>query len=339
MYRNVHLFIVNNTLTYMIAKKISSELTDDCMIISMSSLLKPEIEAWKKVFIFESKWGRKISNKISMIWESKKKYDLIKEVLQKYSNVHVYLPNIHSPFTNKIFFNLPNELHVNLQYNILVEGSLNYAGHYIGKNYFYKSLIKIILGYMMGFSYKLFQGEFDASDQNKIDIIYAPLKEGLCTNKKIVEIDLSPKKDIKREKNNILIVGQYLSSQLSTTNQNILEEYFLEFINNKLVDAEIIYYKAHPMSDEKDDFIQKLSDERIKIVKTSLSLEEWLENEDVKMVISIASTALMTIKIMYGDKIECISFGMDFLNKNTSVDYASLMILYKKLGVIIFNEY
>ena len=123
-----------------------------------------------------------------------------------------------------------------------------------------------------------------------------------------------------------VIIGQPLLDNNLITEQNhtIITQRIKSWLKDN--NFQTIYYSEHPRSKGQRDFFQ----EDYKILNQEGAIEIALCEIQPDVVISCFSTALVTAKVLFGDQIQALSFG---LADSLSEQKDSLSALFKRLNI------
>jgi len=175
------------------------------------------------------------------------------------------------------------------------------------KSTFYNVYSRYISGLLIGIPYRPFLGSI-IDPFHIIDNIYTylPYLTKKYSENKVITIPLN-KRYLKGK--NIIILGSTTYSKLNKTIFYSLIKYLKNNINN----SNTIYYKSHP-SVKRNPYIKILTDNLpIKIISEISPVESIIKKYEINRVITIASfsSALIHLKLIYGQSVECVIFGKD----------------------------
>ena len=211
----------------------------------------------------------------------------------------------------------------------------------IGLKYSPVLLIKFLFSGLNGFLYTIFMGSFCGYDRDEFKEIYSPTKLKFNNlESKTVVVDIRPNNTCqssmqmnkKEGGKSVLILGQYFDKQLKRNDALNLLSCFCNWLFNYGIEEINYFYKAHPLK-RSLEMEMMLKKKGVIFFDSNVGVEDMIMDDFFK-VVSISSTALMTLKIIYGDDIICEAFGLDFLDRHTSMNYSKVKDIYISMGVI-----
>lgn len=243
---------------------------------------------------------------------------------KEYDGINLFAAVLINPISNGIYSSLKN--HKGFKYINFPDGIGSVTTTKRTLKDFIKLYTKILLSKIRLLKYCYFGALEDSQGTYCADVIYSFLPEFIKnkTKAKIEKIDLYGEMT---QSEDILFLGQ-------PGVETIIEEalYFLK--NNYSLTR--IYYKPHHR--ENKEFFEKMYQKyNFNIVSTNKCIEEYFVTErSFKIVIACTSSALINLKMMFRDKVRCISYKGT--NAIEPCRREELIELYKRFGVEIINE-
>lgn len=219
--------------------------------------------------------------------------------IKQYESVDLYIAHSLNVFSQGLQHNLYKRGCLN-SLNIFPDGNLlfnNYSVSCFDKLH----ITKKIKSFVFSSEYRIFSG-YIVSPFHPVDTVFSYLPEVTCQHKKLTLIEM-PKCD-RAVNEGLLILGH--------RNQKAID--FKKIINvlkrNTIFNE--VYYKPHPrLSLRKDDFYQSLqSHYKVKLIIDDRPIEEMISNHPVNIIFSVASSSLVTLKMML-PQIDVCYFGVD----------------------------
>lgn len=188
-----------------------------------------------------------------------------------------------------------------------------------------KLYIKLLLSRIGLIKYSSFGDRMDSQGIYCANVIYSFLPHLIKNKTKAIikRIDLRGEMQIGED---ILFLGQ-------PDVEERIEEALHFLYNNYSVNN--IYYKPHHR--ENIEFINKIEkNHNLKIISTNKCIEDFFVTEkSFRIVIACFSSALINLKMMFGDKVRCISYkGIDIIDECRKEE---LLALYNQFGVEIIG--
>ena len=202
------------------------------------------------------------------------------------------------------------------------------------KSTFYNVYSRYISGLLIGIPYRPFLGSI-IDPFHIIDNIYTylPYLTKKYSENTVITIPLN-KRYLKGK--NIIILG---STNYSKLNKTIFYS-LIKYLKKNMNDSTVIYYKSHP-SIKNDPYTKMLKKYfHAQIISNKTPLESLVEKYEVNRVISLLSfsTALIYLKIIYGQNIECAIFGKDiFFKKKKYDDIINFKKIIKYLDIKLYD--
>lgn len=274
---------------------------DNYIIIDMDyDENKIEKNMWKKIILNRKPIGAYFDKNIN---ERKKLMDYLKDdIFDKYENVEFLLPNIIYPLNN-YFYGLSKQ---SKKYFLssYPEGLASIILKKIPYSEILKNYTKYIYYKLKNIRFYTYSGDICGSKYcEKIYSITPDLISSKCKN--IISIpklcDLHKKQ---KDKNICLILGQPYYNYIEESEYLLILNDMINFVKDK--NFKTVYYKPHHCED--DRILNIFSKKGIKIVEDNRCIEELIMNENMGYIIGFTSSALVNLKLIYGEKIESVSF-------------------------------
>lgn len=339
--RKLELFIVHTPLQLEIINNILKnkneiEKTDLLLIndiengFSIELNTEKNIEVLKYNGIFKKLYKRRA--------EQKAKIKEIKNILHKYNDIKIYIDDVYYPLCNYFYgFWKKNKLKVELIN--FPEGILNFIESDLTLKNYFNQLLKVVYSRVVtGIPYYFYSS---MSGKKYCATIYT-LKKNLLSEKeqkKSIEFKLENIKVEKTFKNSVIVGQEGFLNYIS-------EELYIRLVQEqiKLLRTRYsgeIYYKCHHQKIN-NKIISELKKEKIYLIEEKDPIEFLIEKYKIKNVSTFVSSAIIQLKILCGDDINCISYKMDVIFKYFKVKknyLKKLTQIYKKLNIeIIYNK-
>lgn len=204
--------------------------------------------------------------------------------------VNLYIAHSFNLFTQGIQHKLLQSNKLN-SLNIIPDGNLLFNNYSISR--FDKShLVKKIAGLFISSMYKSFEGNI-ISPFATINTVYSYLPEVTCKHERLKLIDM-PKVNTENNRKGLLILGH--------RNQKVIPSKELIDIIIKNINSKHVYYKPHPRLKVTDDLfykeIQAHFANEVKLIIDDTPIEVLIEDYPVEDIFAVASSSLITLKIL-----------------------------------------
>lgn len=320
-----HFFVLKNM--------ISQRLIDsDAHNIFVSTMSREELDFEGVEFFFDKEFCLDIKkngielyfNKIIKDRINKTIYNL--ETILYDKEIYLIMPHLEHPLCNALYFSLKAIKNSTFNYATYPEGIASIVPLKKSIRYLCFESVKVFLSNFGCLEYSFHGSSDDALGIFDVNIIYTfnpkTIKKYIKKDTKLISIK-TLSKNIK-PKDKILILGQPYNKK-SISNM---------ILWSKEINSDI-YYKPHPRENIKNIiYYEKILG--VNILKTNLCIEEYFDKvESFKNVISVNSSALINLKMMYGDAINCISYNAkNHIQENRREE---LLKIYREVGVTVFN--
>ena len=255
------------------------------------------------------------------------------------SIVSLYISDIAWATNNRLFFS--RELSNRVNYNILCDGIGTYTDP--GQSYYHKfrNLVKMTMGYLgMSARYTCYPGRLMGMDHKNIKGIFCfrpELIEGMYPNNALYPIDFGSLGDSQFDEGSrgaCLFLDQPYKEYIRSDEWTTLRQDTVNYIQSKSYTD--VFYKKHPACHI--NYHQDLFGINLKIITGDEPIESVMQNWQFKEVISYSSTALLNIKLMYGDAVIVTSLYSNRLNKvgASGGNYRrSIKEIFERVGVVV----
>lgn len=225
----------------------------------------------------------------------------INKETESYNRVYFYFSHPFHMLSNTYFFSGNRKFH----FVQIPDGIANYY-NVTTLNFLPTMLVKKITSIFIHLKYSMYLGHLTGVQCGKYDYLITLYEKGFINagqKTRLISID-----DKKNQLNgvrakNILVLGQSYKNYkyYRSTYLNIFN-----FIESEFESQFKIYYKKHPNENLNNDFMNLLRKYNIEMENNNKQVE--LFGQIYKTIISEASSALFNLKILYGEKIDCIAY-------------------------------
>jgi hypothetical protein len=245
----------------------------------------------------------------------KETYRFIKYIQKSASEFHVFIPHTFHAIANYLgFYSSAKTV------NLLPDGMLNYFDARV-TNKQYRNMLKKKTLVLLGGRYHCYRGNLTGMDHVNYHSHYVFSKTSLFTTAGKQRIINLPKSSFPRNSRNIFILDQPLE-RLDKVAADRIRKALHEYLG---ADNGNWIYKPHRDQSVSNIFFSK-SSRSVMIDKTEIA-EYIIQKFPISKVVSIGSSALITLKIMY-PKLPCVSVGFNVLLEYNPdfLDIASAMV-------------
>ncbi|MGL5560176.1 MAG: polysialyltransferase family glycosyltransferase [Paraclostridium dentum] len=290
-------------------------------------------EIWTNIIISNPAVGLKFYKNINereMIVNN-----ILKEIESNYNEVNIFLANISYTLNNLFFGIYKNRRKYNFEItlNNYPEGIANLLLENIKLKQFMKDIIRNFYGLVKCTKYYVYRGDITGIKYS--DKVYSLSPEFMETvDKQIIAIPKLKNDNIIKFENKIgIILGQpYYSMENKLEFKKMIEE-MVDFMKN--LGYKEIYYKPHHYEDQK--LLEEVKNYVSELIIDHNPIEQYIKETQISGVIGFTSSALINLKAMYGENIECISYkGLDFIKDNKSKE--KLTSIYNGIGIVIVEN-
>lgn len=342
MIRKLVVFVLNNTLTTLIAEGvIRNDKTADYCAVLIGEKLQLDGSLWNNILYKNIVCTRKYG----MYWfidtmRVKHYLRALSTIIKDYDEVEFVVPNVNNILTNYLVLSnqeLCRDKRVSI--SLIYEGML----YSIFRQKIWidhcKYFIKKVVCLFLGLRYCAYPWPETGVNIPFVKSIYYTGKfesEGGLAQKIHVEICSHVKSEIVPDDDSCLIIGSYVHTLLEKSKYIELAEYFSRYIKEQ--GRSKIYYKVHPRYiDEKDPMLAYF--EGVSVIRTPHPIEVELQEIRSRHIYSFYSTALETIVDNYGENVTCYSYGIDFFEKNIDSSYCEIKKKFISNGVVCVDHY
>lgn len=320
-----HFFVLKN----MILQRLIDSDAHNILVTTMS---REELDFEGVEFFFDQEICLDIKKNGIELYFNKNVKDKINKTIHNLETVlynkeiYLIMPHLEHPLCNALYFSLKAIKNSNFNYATYPEGIASIVPLKKSIKYLCFESVKAFLSNFGGLEYSFHGSSDDALGIFEANIIYTfnpkTIKKYIKKDTKLISMKTLSKKV--KPKDKILILGQpYDKKSISDM-----------ILWSKGINTDI-YYKPHPRENIKNIIYYK-EILGVKILKTNLCIEEYFDKVGAfKNVISVNSSALINLKMMYGDVINCISYNAkNHIQENRREE---LLKIYEGVGVTVFN--
>ncbi len=230
-------------------------------------------------------------------------FNIIKKIRNSATEFHVFIPHAYHAIANYLaFYSNPDTI------NLLPDGILNYFDGKVGNRQYFQMVKKKIL-FLLGGRYHCYRGNLTGCEYLKFHSHYAFSDKALYTKVgKQILINL-PQIFTPDDRTKIFILDQPLHNlpqKASFRIQKALQNYLGE-------DKGLWIYKPHRDQEVCNISISEFSSS---ITVNKFKIAEYIIKDfPIAEIVSISSSALITLKIMYPD-IPCVAIGLNVVIEN-----------------------
>lgn len=336
--RKVNIFIAHTPFQNYVANHMVSNMDefnnmDNILILdSNHDNLVIQKKSWKEIIVKNPAIGLKFYENIEQR-ETLLKY-ILDKVESQYDVMNIFVANISYTLNNLFYGIYMNKCKykVDITLNNYPEGIANLLLENIGSKQYIKDIIRNVYGIVKGTRYYTYTGDITGIKYS--DKVYSLSPEFIDSiDKEIITI---PKLNNKKNANNrnqiCIILGQpYYSTENEKEFIKIMKE-IVEYMNK--LGYNNIFYKPHHYEDR--NLVNKVSNYVDEVVYDHNPIEQYAIDNNIKAVIGFTSSALINLKSMYGNNIECISYkGLKFIKDVNSKQ--KLESIYNRIGIRIIK--
>lgn len=331
---NNNLFVIHTPfhkfiLEYMLNNMEEFSKSNNILLVNNNKIKINDSVLWTKIFYVDEVGS-------SVIGSRKKSFKAIKmveNIVKDFDINNIFLSDIQWPLNNFIF----KKYHYKLSIDNFPDGIGNL---YIVKQsikFKIRQIFKVFTGLLFTSPYYYYKN--DVLGMYEFNRVFSLMATEIDNEISAIQIPSFVEFNFKAENlKDCLILGQPFSDLLGDKEYLNLVSNIITHIKSKGIIN--IDYKPHPREN-----IDKYSDyfltNGVKLVKTNLSIEEYYIKNPYKEVISFYSTSLITLKLIYRNKIKCVSFNskkiITSLSNGKEIE-RNVNKLFKKIGVEIKNS-
>lgn len=341
-----HIFLCYTSFHVLISSIIAQEqsLNSSCQIkvlIDVNEHLSMEKNhVWDKI-ISASKiqgYNHHLKTQIKKLSEAKSIFTQLVGFLNQYDKVVIYYAHLEEYLTNHLYFYFK---HPNVTYNIIQDGILNFYGVQVDRKRLRKHISKAILGVAFRFPYRPFLSYITGVNHSNVKKQYLlgaaelsdfPEKSTVLSNSYIKKKNFS-----ETTHDSILILGQ----------EAMIYDIGYEQFYNHLYDLLIFvtqnfphipkYYRPRHNGLLQGKTRQNIISQGISILDAQGSIEDLYNQNIISCyhIISFTSSALINMKLLFGDSVECYSFNFKTISRTipNTENQDRLARLFTKVGV------
>jgi len=222
----------------------------------------------KKVYIGKEEYN--YQNIFKSIKSNKTYYKTIFNLIEKYNIEKIIIFNLNTPLSYYLYNTFSSKIIIELW----EDGLEHYIMDYGGINYFFKSMIKFLMG---GYIYNIFKKNFRELENLHICNRFE------YKNLSYIYKDDSKRKQLKR----ILFIGQPL------VEDNIISE--KKYFAKLLLLSQSINYKIDYIPHPREKRVYSYNVKNIEVIQNDYSTEKYLLDKEYIAYLSIYSTVLLNI--------------------------------------------
>ena len=256
---------------------------------------------------------------------------------KKYNRINFYMPTLSGARYNYYVSAAQQKYKNKASFRIIPDGTKNAVVYQLSsqKEKRIKKRSKSIIDRLFGIKYTSFTTDQYGITSSIISKIYT--FDGFSHSYPEDKTETLPfikpnnNKDTKNKK--ALIIGQTLvsSNHISDKTLNKISSKLKKYLESSKITE--IYYAPHPSNKEESNF--EMKPENAELFITDLPLELTLIENNFDAVIGIASTALISAKLIYGDSSNILSFFPDKVNSDYRDVYDEIYSHFKELNITI----
>jgi len=224
-----------------------------------------------------------------------------------YREIEVSIPHYNNITSNYIITNI-STFNNNIVKSIYPDGIAIFYPSVTNRFLFIKKFIlSLLIRQKMRF---LFSKDL-LNPFNEIDFYYSYLPE-ITYNPKNLEVKRINSRKCSIKGNNIIILGYGKNS----FRDEVIDSYLSNILKiSSTIEYEKLYYKPHPSIDINLDIVySKLSNRtEVCVINTKETIESSLKSTSATTIISFASSALITLKMIYQEQVDCYYYGLNEL--------------------------
>lgn len=338
---NINIFVVHSIFQDLIAQhmiKSLPELKEDenYLIYNMNvDESREKLAGWEKVITLDPVGGTVLGDK--------KKYKIAVEkvltFIEEKNLVRVFLSDLNWPLNNAIYSNLAKKKFNQVELCNFPDGIANLYVVDVNIKQKTKNFLKSILG-LLGVTLPYYNYKSDHIGLGLFDKIYSLMPSIIehSISKEIIEIPTISPSLIDFKPDTLIFLGQPYELHIPKRKYRDLCMKAASFTMG--LGYKKLYYKPHPREDLTKgwDIFRAFG---FKLFNQKGSIEELFLTSQTECIISFNSSALVNLKLMFGDRIRCISYCGTKLYKYTGVGKnisIRLKQIYNKMGVEYYEN-
>ncbi|GLX86652.1 hypothetical protein tloyanaT_29050 [Thalassotalea loyana] len=249
----------------------------------------------------------------------------VKNYLKSIGKVNLFIAHSLNVFSQGVFHELLDNNFLNTL-NVFPDGNLLFNDFTVNK-YCKDNLVKKLASYVIGAKYRLFSGSV-ISPFVDIDTVHSYIDGVTCKYRALKYIDVTPV--TKNIGTGVLILGH--------RNQQVISaDSLIEVVKRNITEGPI-YYKPHPrLAIENDLFYQILNVSfkgKVSLIDNKSPIEVIIQDFPIQSVFAVASSSLVTLKILIPEVNVCY-FGLQrYLGKHYN---PQMKIQFDRMGLIEWN--
>ena len=336
-----NIFIIHSPLQHLLVSHMVSEMTefrerDNYLVLDMPSdqiTLKKEI--WTDIVYLDPPVGRYF---IGSGANCRRSIRYIEELKSPFENAALFVSDIEWPLNNAVYGLKQKHRDKNILICNFPDGAGSLMVRYPRFKRKIRSLIKFLIGMAGGLPYTFYSG--DIMGLEACDRVYSLMPKLLPDdiNSNMIEI---PKFRIEEENflpDSCLFLGQTYEYHFPPEEHREFCTKTADYI--KSLGYRHNYYKPHffaKTETEKNIFLER----GFELIEDSRPVEEIFLSRQMSCIASYNSSALVHLKLMFGDKIRSISCFNNWSNKYTitgKTSFESARRLFEACGVEMFEQ-
>jgi hypothetical protein len=263
--------------------------------------------------------------------------DSINKIIRDKNNIRIFLSDIQWVMNNRIFFD--KRIRAKTTYNLYVDGIPSYIGFEISFEQAVRNLVKYCLGHLgFGVKYHPYSGRAFGEDRSEIIGVYG-------FNSDLIPCEPGKKRHIPTpgfsrrtlSGNSCLFLDQPYQRYFETAQWEAIQQKTLSYLLS--LNGGSLHYKNHHFGRKQDE--EYYSRHGFMIVHDQRCIEQFFGDLGCNIAISYSSSALLNLKLLYGDNVRCISLIklIDKIPRSTERQLNRQIIdLYEKVGVDVVRD-
>jgi hypothetical protein len=258
--------------------------------------------------------------------------------LRRYARCEVLVSDIAWPLNNAVAATLSRvNGGIDLTLSLFPDGLVTYLGATVTPRLYRRGLLKRLLGRLGGVPYISYRGNLTGADWMGISAIYTPHPELTpAPRERLVPIPPFTPPTTAPQPRGCVYLGQSVEHILSRQRYERFCLGALACVRG--LGYETVMYKPHHFeSAVSRHFFEEAG---VEILDDPRPIEEVFRERPFECVVSYNTSAFVNLKLVYGDRVRCVSYGNAYLTSLSWEDrpYAARMRdLFTRLGVEIVD--
>ncbi len=251
---------------------------------------------------------------------AKRIYKILRQRIGEYPQKKIWFAHLNEFLSNYIFFHYKSDK--TIEFNVLQDGILNYFScKFAGKRWL-RNLSKFLLAGVMRWGFVPYHGLINGVDRPEVRGHYLLGMEHLSDYPQKFQAIRIPKTTMnQRAERDVLVLGQesivdLVAHDVYTKSSDRLMEFSLKLAGPQSQ----IYYKPHHIDPTQGLFSQRAVEKGMLLLNWDGPIEELFMERHFTHVVSLCSSALPNLKMIFGNTVECWTIDLAFVLEKMDCD-------------------